>query len=303
MTTAKKSPAKKSAVKSPRKQAQGQTEEVVEVTVTKTVKKTIRKKAAPKVVNIRFVIDRSGSMASIKNETIGGFNSFIDEQRELPGKAKVTYIQFDHVYETVYRDMDIKEVPKLNGLMYQPRGYTALYDAIGTALSEGMERSNPDEQNILVVLTDGAENSSKEYKQGDVKRLMNRAEDQGWKVLFLGANIDVAQVSSGIGMRGAAMVMPDWDKAQVNAFMAQNAGPITMSYTASGEGIGSAYRTASAVVANMRMEGSPVGASGFEGTPAFSSEGSSGHSGFYGFSGRSGHASGLSGISGFDPRY
>jgi len=247
----------KQVKKSPAKSPKNTTSETIEVTTTTTVKKTTNKKS-PKVANIRFVIDRSGSMASIKDETIGGFNAFMDEQKALPGKARVTFIQFDHQYEIVYRDIDIKEVPLLNSRTYEPRGYTALYDAIGCALSEGMKTADPAERNILVVLTDGAENSSKEYRQGDVKKMMNSAEDLGWKVVFLGANIDVAQVSSGIGMRNAGMVMPDWDKVKVDAFMVANAGPITMSYAASSDGIRSAYRTASSVVANMRTSTSEV---------------------------------------------
>lgn len=237
--------------KAPAKQAlSSQVEEVVEVTVTKTVKKTVKKKL-PSVVNIRFVIDRSGSMAKIKDETIGGFNSFIAEQRDLPGKAKVTCVQFDHEYETLYRDMDIAEVPKLNGMVYRPRGYTALYDAVGTALSDGMENSKAGEQNILVVLTDGEENASKEYKRDDVKRLMSRAEDKGWKIVFLGANIDVETVTKGIGISGH-MVSPDWSRDTIDMFMAKNNGPITMNYCATDAGVRSAYATASSVVRNMR---------------------------------------------------
>jgi len=226
-------------------------EEVVEVTVTKTVRKTVKKKL-PSVVNIRFVIDRSGSMAKIKDDTIGGFNAFIDEQRDLPGKAKVTYIQFDHEYDTVYRDMDIKEVPKLNSLNYRPRGYTALYDAIGTALSDGMGNSKAREQNILVVLTDGNENASKEYTQRDVSSLMTCAENKGWKVVFLGANIDVAAVARDIGISGWGMVSPDWSREQLDMFMTKNKGPITMNYSATDVGVRSAYTAASCVVRNMR---------------------------------------------------
>jgi len=244
---------KPSAAKSPKKQPDQV--ETIEVTVTKTVTKTV-KTSAPQTTNLCFVIDRSGSMNSIKHETIGGFNAFIDDQRTVPGKVKATFVQFDHVREELFRDIDLSEVPALGPHNYQPRGFTALYDAIGYTLSEGMERAKPNEENILIVLTDGAENSSKEYKQEDVKRLMNRAEDLGWKVVFLGANIDVAQVSSGIGMRSAKAVSPDWTKDQVKAFMMSADGPITMNYTADSAGVTAAYSTASEVVRSIRTKSS-----------------------------------------------
>lgn len=235
---------------------QQQVETVTTVTTTTTtVKRTKKRKAAPPVTHIRFIIDRSGSMQSIKTDTIGGFNGFLEEQRAQPGKAKITYVQFDHEIETVYRGIDINEVPPLNALTYQPRGYTALYDAIGRTLQEGLnDTKSSDEHNILVVLTDGAENSSKEHTQWGVKNMMKRAEEKGWQVIFLGANIDVAQVSAGIGMHNARSIQPGWDQKGVWGALGPQglSGPITMNYAATADGISSAYSTASSTVSLMR---------------------------------------------------
>jgi len=149
-------------------------------------------------VNITLIIDRSGSMSSIKNDVIGGINSFYAEQKKVEGEATVTFVQFDNVIETVFKNVDLKEVKDLTASTFVPRGMTALYDAIGMTISAvDSETKNPQ---IICILTDGEENGSKEYTKEHVKTLIELVKTRGWQVMFLGANIDAMKVGSGLGI-------------------------------------------------------------------------------------------------------
>ncbi len=151
-----------------------------------------------KIVNITLIIDRSGSMESMKKEVIGGINAFFDEQKKLPDSATVTYTQFDNVYEVVYKNSPLSEVPKLTEETFQPRGMTALYDAIGKTLLS----INPvnGEAQIVVIMTDGEENSSQEFNQKTVKTIIESSKEKGWQIIFMGANIDAEKVSGALGI-------------------------------------------------------------------------------------------------------
>ncbi len=143
--------------------------------------------------DIIIVLDRSGSMHTIKNDIEGGFDQFIKDQSEV-GTAQVTLAQFDDVYEVVYEALDIKEVPKMKLI---PRSSTALLDAIGRTIVAGGERlakmpedERPD-QVMLVIITDGEENSSEEYTRERVFELIKHQEDKyNWDIIYLGANQD-----------------------------------------------------------------------------------------------------------------
>lgn len=155
---------------------------------------------------LAILLDRSGSMASIKDDTEGGFNTFIDKQR-LPGKfVGVTLAQFDTEYDVVYANRSIGEVPPLD---LQPRGGTALYDGIGRLITEvGRELASLPESErpgdvTVVVLTDGHENSSREWTHEAVRAAITRQEqDYAWDFLFLGANMDAVSVGTSMGFAG-----------------------------------------------------------------------------------------------------
>jgi len=151
-----------------------------------------------KEVNITLVVDRSGSMSSMAKEVIGGINAFIDEQKKLPDPATVTYVQFDNYYEVVYKDKPLAEVPVLTSETFQPRGMTALYDAIGKTLAELNPKN--DAAQIIVVMTDGEENSSHEFNHAAVKSVVEASIKKGWKIIFMGANIDAEKVGGGFGI-------------------------------------------------------------------------------------------------------
>jgi len=152
------------------------------------------------------ILDRSGSMGSICNDAIGGFNSFLKEQKELPGKATFTLILFDHEYEVKCNGIDIKEVTPLNNRTYVPRGSTALYDAIGRAICNAesrIDKCNPKKSRVLVsILTDGEENSSKEYDKCKILSMIQKCRDKyGWEFIYLSASPSAFSDAEKIGIR------------------------------------------------------------------------------------------------------
>lgn len=162
------------------------------------------------LTDITLVVDRSGSMSTVREDAEGGVNSFIEGQAKEPGEALLTLVQFDTDYEFVHKGVPIGNVPKYE---LQPRGMTALLDAVGRAINETGERlaamNEPDRPGlvIFVVMTDGFENSSREFTKGQLKEMIERQQRvYNWKFTFLGANQDAFSEARGIGIgpEGAA---------------------------------------------------------------------------------------------------
>jgi len=152
-------------------------------------------------------------MEPLTDDTVGGFNNFINEQKAQPGDALVTLVLFNHEYEVVYNAKPIGQVEQLTAKKYNPGGNTALLDAIGRGSYDlGKELSEIDEKGrpgkvIVVIMTDGHENSSKEYKRDRIKKIVEEQTGKySWSFLFLGANIDAFAEAGGIGV-GAAHTM------------------------------------------------------------------------------------------------
>jgi uncharacterized protein with von Willebrand factor type A (vWA) domain len=137
-----------------------------------------------KAVEILMVVDRSGSMQSIAQDAIGGYNRFLAEQKSIPGEANLTLILFDHEYSIAYSGK-LAFAAELNSQNYVPRGATALNDAIGRALGE-LSIKRP-EKAIVCVLTDGQENASKEWKSELIRKRIAEAEAAGWQFHYLSA--------------------------------------------------------------------------------------------------------------------
>ncbi len=157
--------------------------------------------------DIIFVLDRSGSMGSIKDETISGFNVFLSEQQKVPGEATMTLAQFDHEYEMVYEARQLRDAPPINDDTYIPRGYTALLDAIGRTINStgnrlaGMQEANRPDKVIFVILTDGLENHSREFSKGKINEMIERQRSTyKWEFVFLGANQDAIAVAGSMGI-------------------------------------------------------------------------------------------------------
>lgn len=155
-------------------------------------------------VEILVVADRSGSMNTIRDEAIGGFNNFLDSQKSVKGAANLTLVLFDDRYEVPFNSVKLKDVEPLTAATFIPRGMTALYDAVGKALAE-LEAKAP-EKAVICILTDGAENASQEYTHERVQERVKAAEDRGWEFVFLAANIDAKAAGASLGiMRGASI--------------------------------------------------------------------------------------------------
>ena len=129
--------------------------------------------------DITIVLDRSGSMSSVQADTIGGFNTFIKEQRKLPGECNVSLVQFDDQYEPQYAGKPVGDAPFLDEKTFQPRGMTALLDAIGRTINEtgkrlgAMDDDDRPSKVLFVILTDGGENSSKEFTRAKVFEMIS----------------------------------------------------------------------------------------------------------------------------------
>jgi hypothetical protein len=147
--------------------------------------------------DITVILDRSGSMATIATDTIGGFNRFLEDQKKVPGECLFSLVQFDHEYTPVHQAVPIAGVPPLTRETFVPRGNTALLDAMGRSIVATGERlAAMDEaarpgKVIVVVITDGLENSSKEWTRDRVAALVRQqTEAYSWEFVYLGANQD-----------------------------------------------------------------------------------------------------------------
>lgn len=162
-----------------------------------------KKKVVTKKTEIIAVLDRSGSMSSIINDAIGGFNTFLEEQKAVPGEARMTLVQFDDQYEVVYQAKPIVDVQPLTTATYHPRGMTALLDAVGKTIQTQKARIDAEgwaDNIVLVVTSDGEENASREYTNATVTALVTAAEAAGWGIIYAGANQDALQVAKSFGI-------------------------------------------------------------------------------------------------------
>ena len=172
-----------------------------------------------------FLLDCSGSMESCWDDTIGGFNSFLMDQKATGGT--LTLIQFDHEYQMAYERVKIGEVPGLTRETYKPRGSTALLDAIGRLIKDWKGSSNPS----VVILTDGQENSSHNFTKAHIKDLIEQKTKDGWTFAYLGANQDAFAEAGSIGIGAGCTMNYDVNRTP-DAFRALSA---AMSSQASGQ--------------------------------------------------------------------
>ena len=160
------------------------------------------------LIEIIFILDRSGSMSGLESDTIGGYNSFLETQRKVDGEAHVTTVLFDNKYEILHNGVDIRDVKPITQKEYYARGSTALLDAIGkTIMDVGQRFSNTDESErpakvIFVITTDGQENSSIEFSYKKINEMITEQQERySWEFIFLGANIDATQEAKNLGIK------------------------------------------------------------------------------------------------------
>lgn len=188
------------------------------------------------ITELVFILDRSGSMAGLESDTIGGFNSMIEKQKKQDGGCYVSTVLFDDESEVLHDRVKLGDIPKMTDRDYTVRGCTALIDAIGGAihhigkLHKYFGESAP-EHTMFVITTDGQENASHRYTSEQVKKMIERQKEKyGWEFLFIGANIDAVETASRYGI-GA-------DRA--------------VNYNADGEGTHILYETVAKAVCNVR---------------------------------------------------
>lgn len=189
------------------------------------------------ITELVFILDRSGSMHSLRADTIGGFNTMLEKQKREPGDCYVTTVLFDHEMITLHDRLPIGEVPLLTEQDYQPRGSTALLDAVGRTIrhiARIHRYARPEdvpERTLFVITTDGMENASSRYTADQVRQMVQHEQEKyGWEFLFLGANLDAVETASRIGIRA--------DRAA--------------NYNADGMGTGVLYESVSRAVSQVR---------------------------------------------------
>lgn len=169
------------------------------------------------ITELVFILDRSGSMSGLESDTIGGFNSMIEKQRNEPGKALISTILFDNASFVLHDRVEIEKIPKMTTQDYYVRGCTALVDAIGSAInhiSNIHKYARPEdvpEHTMFVITTDGLENASHMYSSDQVKNMIECHKQKGWEFLFIGANIDAVETARryGIGRERVANYKAD----------------------------------------------------------------------------------------------
>lgn len=159
------------------------------------------------LTEIVFILDRSGSMIGLERDTIGGFNSMIEQQKKAEGEALISTVLFDNVSEVLHDRVNVKDIRPMTDRDYTVRGCTALLDAIGGAIhhiGNVHKYARPEEvpeHTMFVITTDGMENASRRYNSEKVKQMIERQKAKyGWEFLFLGANIDAVETASQFGI-------------------------------------------------------------------------------------------------------
>ncbi|HJB24601.1 MAG TPA: VWA domain-containing protein [Candidatus Jeotgalibaca pullicola] len=160
-----------------------------------------------KETELVFILDKSGSMGGLEEDTIGGYNAMLKKQKMLAGDCRITTVLFNNGYELLHDRVDIKEVSPITSKEYQVGGTTALLDAIGMTIykvehiQKDMNEECCSENVMFVIITDGEENSSREYSVERVKALIEQQKiKHEWEFIFLGANIDAVKAAGRFGI-------------------------------------------------------------------------------------------------------
>jgi len=172
------------------------------------------------LTEIVFILDRSGSMSGLEQDTIGGFNSMIEKQKGEEGEALVSTVLFNHESCVIHDRVKVQDVAPMTRREYFVGGSTALLDAIGGAIHHignvhkyAREEDIP-ENTLFVITTDGMENASHQYSSDKVKAMIQRQKEKyGWEFLFLGANIDAVETAAGFGIGADRAVNYNCDSA------------------------------------------------------------------------------------------
>lgn len=159
------------------------------------------------VTELVFILDKSGSMAGLEADTIGGYNAMLAKQQKAEGEAIVTTVLFDHDYELLHDRINVKGISPITEKDYEVGGTTALLDAIGFTIQKivNVQKRTCEEERaekvLFVITTDGMENASREFTADKIKKMVQmQKEKYGWEFLFLGANIDAVSTAARFGI-------------------------------------------------------------------------------------------------------
>lgn len=171
-----------------------------------------------------FILDRSGSMSGLESDTVGGFNSMLEKQKEAGTDCSVTTVLFNHELKTLHDHVDLASVPPMTEKDFQVGGMTALCDAIGSTIDsvrisqKQLKKSSRADQVLFVIITDGLENASREYSAKTVRKKIEKLRKKGWEFIFLGANIDAVETADHLGISRdcAADYLADEEGTELN---------------------------------------------------------------------------------------
>lgn len=172
-----------------------------------------------------FILDKSGSMAGLEADTIGGFNAMLEKQKEVGGECRITTVLFDNRYELLHDRIDIRAVRPITDKDYAVGGSTALLDAVGRTILKavGVQRNTAEEfradKVLFVIITDGEENASREFSADRIREMIElQTKRFGWEFIFLGANIDAVETAGRFGIRAdrAAEYVADPEGTNLN---------------------------------------------------------------------------------------
>ena len=172
-----------------------------------------------------FILDKSGSMSGLEKDTIGGFNSMLEQQRKVDGECVITTVLFDNRYELLHDRIDIRAVQPITGKEYFVGGSTALLDAIGRTIHkiDTAQKNTTEEYRaekvMFVIITDGEENASRCYSSAQIRQMIQHQKERyGWEFIFLGANIDAVETAGrfGIDADRAVDYVPDGEGTELN---------------------------------------------------------------------------------------
>ncbi len=169
-----------------------------------------------------FILDRSGSMAGLESDTIGGFNGMLNSQRQVEGEAVVTTVLFDDRYELLHDRIPLAGVAPITDKQYYVRGCTALLDAVGRTIQkianvqDNTAEAMKAEKVIFVITTDGLENASREYHYPQIRQMIQEKQEKcGWEFIFLGANMDAVSEGAKMGIRADRAATYSCDSAGI----------------------------------------------------------------------------------------
>lgn len=154
------------------------------------------------VVDIVVLIDRSASMSGMEDETVGAFNSFLAEQKEVKGEAVLTLVLFDHREEIIHFQTPLNQVEPLTRSVYTIGGNTSMYDCLGNVMS-AMKYANKSGKAIFLIQSDGQENTSQLYNGSRIKQMIAAGEEAGWDFQFIGTGIDAIVEGSKFGLQAS----------------------------------------------------------------------------------------------------